>query len=303
MPQHFAKTSILKYLYPMNPLYSDDQLFIPIISDYGFKATFGNDSNTLFLRTALQALIKSEVPIKEVKFDKNTFEGITQDGRSGIFDLACTDENNNHFIVEMQFGEAPNFVQRMKFYALHKFNSMVRKGKFDYSGISKIYCVGILAKNILPFKHCHAVSNLRNEDGELFDEQMTFVTIELDKFTLQEADIQTDLEKLIYTMQNLHTVTQPIQFPKFWNEEWLKIALDELDRRKMTPDERASFEILIARNAESVKAETRKIKAAELATKTNAINKALMRGKLSVEDIADYNDVSVEFVLEIQNSL
>ncbi|MEA5259436.1 hypothetical protein VB264_16675 [Arcicella aquatica] len=67
----------------MNTLYTDDQIFIPIISDYGFKATFGNETNTLFLRKALQALIKSEVPIKDVKFDKNTFEGITQDSRIG----------------------------------------------------------------------------------------------------------------------------------------------------------------------------------------------------------------------------
>jgi hypothetical protein len=37
------------------------------------------------LRKGLQALINSEVPLKEVKFDKNTFEGITQDDRSGIF--------------------------------------------------------------------------------------------------------------------------------------------------------------------------------------------------------------------------
>ena len=40
--------------------------FIPLISDYGFKATFGNETNDLFLRTALQALIKSPVPIREV---------------------------------------------------------------------------------------------------------------------------------------------------------------------------------------------------------------------------------------------
>ena len=57
----------------MEALYNEDQIFIPIISDYGFKATFGNESNTLFLRRALQALIKSEVPIVDVKFDKNTF--------------------------------------------------------------------------------------------------------------------------------------------------------------------------------------------------------------------------------------
>ena len=286
----------------MEALYTDDQIFIPIISDYGFKATFGNEANTLFLCKALQALIKSEVPIKEVYFDKNTFEGITQDGRSGIFDLACTDENDNHFIVEMQYGEAPEFVQRMKFYTLHKFNAMVKKGKFDYSTLAKIYCVGILAKNINPYKHYHNVSNLRNEQGELIDEQMTFVTVELDKFTLQELDCQTDLQKLIYTMRTIHTVTQPTQFPQFWNEEWLKVAIDELDSRKMTPDEKASLEMLIARNAESVKAESRKIKEAREAEKVETIQNGLKMG-LSIQQCASLVSVSEDFVNSVQQQL
>jgi predicted transposase/invertase (TIGR01784 family) len=283
----------------MENLYTDEQIFIPIISDYGFKATFGNESNTLFLRKALQALIKSTIPIKTVHFDKNTFEGITQDGRSGIYDIACTDDNDNHFIVEMQYGEAPNFVQRMKFYALHKFNALVKKGKFDYDGLSKIYCVAILANNILPYQHYHTIANLRSENGELFDEQMTFVTVEMSKFILQEPDIQTNLEKLIYTMKTIHTVTKPTQFPKFWNEEWLKIAIDELDRRKMTPDERASFEILIARNAEAVKAESQRIENVKIA----AIRKSLIRGKLTLLEIAEDNDVSVELVEKINTQL
>jgi len=88
----------------------EPSLFIPLISDYGFKATFGNETNDLFLRTALQALIKSPVPIREVQLEKNAFEALTLDSRSGIFDLACTDELGNHFIVEMQLGHAPNFV-------------------------------------------------------------------------------------------------------------------------------------------------------------------------------------------------
>jgi predicted transposase/invertase (TIGR01784 family) len=288
----------------MEALYTDDQIFIPIISDYGFKATFDNEANTLFLRRALQALIKSETPIKEVQFDKNTFEGITQDGRSGIFDLACTDENDNHFIVEMQYGEAPTFIQRMKFYALHKFNAIVKKGKFDYSTLAKIYCVGILANNINPYEDYHQVSNLRNEKGELIDDQMTFVTVELEKFTLQEADCQTDLQKLIYTMRTIHThtFTNPIQFPKFWDEDWLKVAIDELDSRKMTPDEKASLEILIARNAESVKAESRKIKEAEQRVKTDMVRKALSKG-LDIETTADLADVSVDFVKSVQQQL
>lgn len=276
----------------MEALYSDDQIFIPIISDYGFKVTFGNEENTLFLRRALQALIKSDSPIKEVSFDKNTFEGITLDGRSGIFDLTCVDENGNHFIVEMQFGEAPYFVQRMKFYGLHKFNALVKKGRFDYGTLSKIYCVAILAKNILPYSAFHAIANLRNEQGEIFDEQLTFITIELEKFTLQEFDCQTDLEKLLYTMKTIHKVTEPTQFPEFWNEDWLKVAIDELDSRKMTPDERASFEMLVARNAEAVKAENRKINQ----EKEKFVRYLLEEGNKTSEQIADIVGVSVEFV-------
>jgi hypothetical protein len=103
-------------------------VYIAIISDYGFKATFGNEADNLFLRTALQALIKSDTPIREIRFDKNAFEALTIDSRSGIFDLSCTDGNGSQFIVEMQLGYSPHFVQRMKFYTLHKFNTLVERG-------------------------------------------------------------------------------------------------------------------------------------------------------------------------------
>ena len=49
--------------------------FISIISDYGFKVTFGNAADTLFLRVALQAL--------------------TLDSRAGIYDVACTAERGS----------------------------------------------------------------------------------------------------------------------------------------------------------------------------------------------------------------
>ncbi|MET3129722.1 hypothetical protein ABID42_004848 [Arcicella rosea] len=131
---------------------------------------------------------------------------------------------------------------------------------------------------------------------------MTFVTVELDKFMLKELDCQTDLQKLIYTMRTIHTVTQPTQFPKFWDEEWLKVAIDELDSRKMTPDEKASLEILIARNAESVKAESRKIKDAEQRIKTGMVKKALLKG-FDIETTADLADVSIDFVISVQQKL
>lgn len=111
-------------------------------------------------------------------------------------------------------------------------------------------------------------------------------------------------------MKTIHTVTQPTQFPQFWNEEWLKIAIDELDSRKMTPDEKASLEILIARNAEAVNAENRKIAAAEQRTKeaeqrtknemAKFVKYLLLEGNKTTEQIADIAGTTVDFVLSVK---
>lgn len=160
----------------------NESVYIPLISDYGFKATFGNETDDLFLRTSLQALIKSSIPIRKVYFDKNSFEALTIDSRSGIFDLSCTDDKGNQFIVEMQLDYSPYFVQRMKFYALHKFNTLVERGEFDYANLPKLYTIAFLAKSILPVTSFHTIANLRSEQGEIIDHQLTFITVELAKF-------------------------------------------------------------------------------------------------------------------------
>ncbi|WP_439581811.1 Rpn family recombination-promoting nuclease/putative transposase [Dyadobacter bucti] len=276
----------------------EESFYIPLISDYGFKASFGNETDTLFLRTALQALIKSDTKLREVIFDKNAFTALTVDSRSGIFDLSCIDENDNAFIVEMQLGKFPNFVQRMKFYALHKFNTMVEKGRFDYSELPKLYCIAIVNHKIFATTDYHTVSCLRSENGEVIDGQMTFITVELPKFTKQEVDILTDLDKLLFTMNTLHQIKDSTQYPDFWNEEWLKKAIDELDTRKMTPDERASFARITAANAEAVNAEKRRL---DERVKEMIIN-ALSRN-LEINVIAEIANVAVDFVLNIKKEI
>lgn len=269
--------------------------FIPITSDYGFKVTFGNAADTLFLRVALQALINSPVPIREVQFEKTTFEAMTREGRAGIYDVACTDEHGNQFIVEMQLAHAPEFLQRMKFYALHKFNTLVERGDFRYEKLPHIYCIALLDKSTLPGAEYRTVVNLRNEQGDLLDSQLTFILVELAKFDLPAAAVHSDLEKLLYTMKTLHTASQPTQYPEFWNEEWLRVALNELNTRNLSPEDRAAFARAIAIKAEGVNAERRRVE--------DLVRRMLLRGKLSVEEIAEDAQTTVQLVLDIQAEL
>jgi predicted transposase/invertase (TIGR01784 family) len=283
---------------------NDSGRFISILSDYGFKVTFGNESDTTFLKKALQALIDSPIPIIGIEFVKNEMAALTSDSRSGIYDLACTDEKGNHFIVEMQLSEYPEFIQRMKFYALHRFNTLVKKGDYKFEKLPKIYCIGILAIDIFPqINDFHNIAVMRNVKNEIIDDQMTFITVELAKFTKQLPDIQTDLDKLIYTMKALHSTTAPTQYPQFWDEEWLKIAIQELDTRVMTPEQKLQYEMTLSANALAVKNEKKKIAKAILEEKTENIKKALSRGKLTIEEIAEDYGVDIDFVIDIQQKM
>ena len=284
-------------------IYNENGIFISILSDYGFKATFGNEADTTFLKKALQALIDSSVSIKSVEFVKNEISAITIDSRSGIYDVACVDENDNHFIVEMQLSEYPEFIQRMKFYALHRFNTLVKKGEYKFENLPKIYCIGILAKSIFPqIADYHNIAVLRNAKNETIDDQMTFVTVELDKFKKQENEVTTDLDKLIYTMQNLHKITETSQFPTFWNEDWLKKAISEVDTRNMTTEQKLAFEMTISANALAVKNENKKIKEAEQKKTREFIENSLEQG-IEPTLIAKLASTTLNYVLEVQRQL
>ncbi|GAB2567830.1 Rpn family recombination-promoting nuclease/putative transposase [Spirosoma areae] len=284
-------------------LVNDDKRFISILSDYGFKVTFGNEADTRFLRRALQALIQSPIPIKKVDFIESEIPGLTRDSRSGVYDVACTDEADNQFIVEMQLSKYPDFIQRMKFYSFYRLNTLVRKGRYKFEGLPKIYCIGILATNIFPhITDYHNVAMLRNEKGELIDDQTTFITVELAKFKKRLADVHTDLDKLIYTMKATHKATKPKQFPQFWNEEWLEAAIKELDTRQMSPEKRMAYEMTLSANALAIENENKKIQEAQLAVKTETVKNALSKG-LDISLVADIAEVSVEFVLNIQKQL
>ena len=223
--------------------------FISLLSDYGFKVAFADESNTLFLRRALQALIKSDIPIKKVQFLRNEFVGITKDSRSGVFDLICEDEQQRTFIVEMQLGYYKHFMQRAKFYAFHRFNTLVEKGEYRFDNLTPIYCIGFLAQGIFPkSKEYYHFGRLKNQKGEELDPQITHIIIEINKFEKKESDIQSDLDKLIYIMKNLEHIKGLDQLPKFLTEDWIEQAMSKVDKSQMTPDQRMYFEMMLAKN-------------------------------------------------------
>ncbi len=216
-----------------------------MLSDYGFKATFGNESDMTFLKQAIPALIDSDIPLRKLRFDTSEVKAYTKESRGGISDIACTDKKGNNYIVEMQMTNVKNFIKRGHFYALQKYGTMVKKGDFKFEGLRKIYIISILNGIAYPkIDDYYHIGHVRNQKGELLYDGITHVVIELGKWKKQVKDIHSDLDKLIYVMKTTHqlTVTERFTPPPFWNEKWLKSAIKELDLANMSPEERAYAE-------------------------------------------------------------
>ena len=55
-------------------------------------------------------------------------------------------------------------------------------------------------------------------------------------------------------MKNLQTYADrpATEFPEFWTEEWLKIAIDELDTRRFSAEQYERYAVTLARNASAI---------------------------------------------------
>lgn len=102
-------------------------------------------------------------------------------------------------------------------------------------------------------------------------------------------------------MKTLHT-TEPTQYPAFWDEECLRRAIEELDTRKMTPEERAYFARVTAANAEAVKAEKQRIAEAVEQKAVETLKTALSMG-LTLEQGARLAGVPIEEAEAINRKL
>ena len=289
--------------------------FISMLSDYGFKVTFGNEHRQAFIKKALQALIASKVPIHSVRFIKNEVSGMTKASRGGLFDMACEDELGRIFIVEMQLVNLASFIHRAKFYAFHMYDTMVKKGQYRFDDLKRIYTISILAGKTYDTELYHQISTLKNQYGEPVDNQITHVIVELGKFDKAADAIVTDLDKLLYTMKLTDTTTQTPSLPDFWREGWLEEALHELETSNLTPEQRAQYEIMIAGNMsdkyareaeieEAVKERVEEAVKDSVARKTEETMRAMIQsGTLADEQIATFLNVTIDQVRSLRSGM
>ena len=181
--------------------------YINFYTDFAFKKLFGTEINKDLLISFLNALLHGREEIKDITYLNAERLGTQEYDRRAVFDVYCKNEKGEHFIVEMQKGEQQFFKDRSIYYSTFAIREQAPRGIWNY-GLKGIYTIGILNFTIYSdnedFYHEVKLTDLATK--EVFYDKLTFIYLEMPKFTKTEAELETLFDKWLYVIRNLATL-------------------------------------------------------------------------------------------------
>ena len=181
--------------------------YIGFGSDWSFKYYFGKEENKEILILFLNGLFQGEKVIKDLHYRPTIIEGENDKQRNTIFDLYCTGENGEHFIIEMQQVSQDFFMDRSVFYTSRLISQLVKKGPHGNNyELPEVYFIGLLEfclPNFPTGQYFIDVGLCEKISKELFYPKLGFKFLVLPNFNKQEAQIHTDMDKWFYLLKHM----------------------------------------------------------------------------------------------------
>jgi len=222
-----------------NPSLED--LFVDLLSDWGFKYIFWNPANDDLLIHLINTLLKGKTTIKALQHMNVEKPGKKEDGRASALDLYCTTNTDEHIIIEIQRSVDEGFVPRSLFYATHVLQEQAQKGekwKYDFK---PTYIIGILdfaLKTSPSSQIIRSVKLIDETSHTVMYQDLSFVYVELPKFDRRLGQLETDLDHWLFSFKNLHKLKER---PEALEHGIFKKLMSAAEVAKMSLEERIQY--------------------------------------------------------------
>jgi predicted transposase/invertase (TIGR01784 family) len=184
--------------------------YINPFTDYGFKRLFGEEPNKDLLLDFLNELLKEEQGlITELTYLKNENLSTTELNRKAIFDLYCTNERGEKFIVELQKTKQKFFKDRTLYYSTFPIREQAVIGSDWNFELKKVYTIAILdfvfdEDQNEPNKLRYDIKLTDIQTKKVFYDKLTFIYLEMPKFNKVAEELETRFDKWLFILKNLH---------------------------------------------------------------------------------------------------
>lgn len=215
--------------------------YINPYTDFGFKKLFGEEANKDLLIDFLNQLLPVHHQISSLDFRNPEILGEMKHERKAIFDIHCEAKSGEKFIVEMQKAKVNFFKDRSLFYATLPIREQAKKGDWDFR-LTAVYMIAILDfqydENEERQKFFRSV-NLKDQDGDVFYDKLTFKFIQMPLFTKGEDELESHFDKWIYLLKKLESFDE---IPKILDEPIFEKAFEVAEVAKMTPQQYEQYQ-------------------------------------------------------------
>jgi predicted transposase/invertase (TIGR01784 family) len=179
--------------------------YINPFTDFGFKKLFGSEPNKDILISFLNEILPEKHRITDLTYAKNEQTGLREDSRNAIFDLFCTSQSGEQFIVEMQKAKQNYFRDRSVFYTSFPIQEQAQKGEWNYK-LEAVYLIGILdftfSEDAAEKQVRHEIQ-LKDQQCRVFYDKLTYIYLEMPHFNKREEELETNFDKWMYVLRQL----------------------------------------------------------------------------------------------------
>jgi predicted transposase/invertase (TIGR01784 family) len=216
----------------------EQSVYINPLTDFGFKKLFQKKE---LMISFLNDIVRAD--IKDIQYEPTEGLGAYPRERKAIFDILCTTQEGEHFIVEMQLGEQTYFRDRALFYASHAIRKQAPRKKYWNYELKGVYVVSIL--NFTVFKEEEAqdivierVYLYREKAGKPYSDKQNFVFVELPKFRKQVEELETNTDWWLFLLRHTFELKTP---PPEIAGEIFKLFLEEAKKEYLTQEEMETY--------------------------------------------------------------
>jgi predicted transposase/invertase (TIGR01784 family) len=219
--------------------------YIDLLVDFAFKKIFGSEPNKDLLTAFLNEVFRGRKHIVDLIYNKNEHPGDLKDEGSAIFDLLCTGDNGEHFIIEVQRAKQGYFKERALFYTSRLISDQAPKGRRSAWGykITEVYLIALLEDFTLEDSpansYLHDICLCNRDTGEIFYDKLGYTYVELSKFVKTETELETDLDKWLHVLKNMSRMEKiPVYLRKPIFEKLFSIA----EYTNLTKEEKTMYD-------------------------------------------------------------
>ena len=218
--------------------------YINPLTVFGINRIFNTESNKELLIDFLNAIIglTDKHRICDVQFLKPEQLDTMEIDKKSVFDVYCKTACNKSVIIEMQKDPAIFFWDRKLFYSAFPIrDEILTRKKWNFK-LDAVYAIGLLCFCFCDGQeddgcYLHKVP-LNDTEAQAIHDKLTYVFVELPKFKKKENELETQLDKWLYALDNLSEFDkQPAMLSGQIFDKLFQVA----DTKNFTPEETQAY--------------------------------------------------------------